>query len=84
MYRSSAPVRLHTCCQGTSEAWCSIAVTTTESSGPSVRSPHPCATRFIDSVVFFVKMTSSRPAAPMNEATASCAASYASEASIES
>ena len=81
MYRTSAPVRLLICCHVTSDAWCSISVRTTESSGPNSDKPHAYATRFIASVVFFVKTTSSLPAAPMNSATRSWARSYATDAS---
>ena len=33
--RSVAPVRWHSCCQGTRLAWCSISVTSTSSPGPT-------------------------------------------------
>ena len=65
--RSVAPVRPQTICQGTRFEWCSRTETTTSSPGPS-RAPSVPAARLRASEAFFVKTTSSGPAAPMNPA----------------
>ena len=76
--RSVAPVRWHSCCQGTRLAWCSISVTSTSSPGPT-RNRCACgpavaalliayATRFSASVALLVN-TISPGSAPMKAAT---------------
>ena len=40
-HRSVAPVRWHSCCQGTRLAWCSISVTTISSPGPTWKRRSP-------------------------------------------
>ena len=71
-------------CHGTRFEWCSISVTTTLSPGPIRNRSAPgnvvaldseYASRFSDSEMFLVKITSSRRGALMNAATLSRAAS---------
>ena len=92
---SSAPVRSHSCCQGTMFAWCSARVHTMRSPGPTRRAadsepPIPCdacpmdrATRLMASVAFFVH-TISVGDTPTNEARVPLALSKASVASSPS
>ena len=81
-HRSVAPVRSVSSCHGTMLEWCSISVMTTSSPGPTRRSPsaqaNVLASRLSASVMFLVKITSSRDGAPMNSATLSRAPSNAS------
>ena len=63
-HRSVAPVRSVSSCHGTMLEWCSISVMTTSSPGPTRRSPsahaNVLASRLSASVMFLVKITSSR------------------------
>ena len=82
--RRTAPVTCATRCQGSRFEWCSNSVTAISSPGPSRRAAQPCATRLIDSVVPWVKMTEATSGAPMKRRTASRAPSSSWSASSAS
>ena len=69
MYRSVAPVTAAVICHGTMLEWCSISVISTSSPSRRCARPHPCATRFIDSVTPRVNTIVSGSGAPRNRAT---------------
>ena len=83
-YSGRRPSRCATSCQGTRLLWCSISVRRMTSPFLRFAPPQLEATRFMDSVVPRVKMTSSGAAALMNLATRARAPSYPSVERIDS